>query len=111
MGQLSPETPKFQIVGTLHHFFGLLGEILRQGEGEVVGLLLRHRPFIRTGLDLVEQDVARPAELGRGAEVVEAGSGDGEFVQDQQILSPGDFCDKLSQKVDDCLICQFGHSL
>ena len=56
---LPADAEEFEIVGTLEHFFGLLGQILRQGEGKVVRLLLRHRPLIRAGLDLVEEDIAR----------------------------------------------------
>ena len=64
------DAEELEVVGTLEHLVRLLGQMLRQGEGEVVGLLLRHRPFVGPGLDLVEQDVAGPAELGGGAEVV-----------------------------------------
>jgi hypothetical protein len=90
LGQLPGE---FQVVRTLHGLVRLLGQISRQGQRKVVGLLLRHRTFIGAGLDLVQQHVPGPSKTGGGAEVIEAGGGLGEFVQDQQILSPGDFCD------------------
>ena len=54
-------------------------------------LLFRHRPLIGPGLDLVKENIARPAELGGGAEVVETGGRVGELVEDQQVLPPGDF--------------------
>jgi hypothetical protein len=69
------EAEEFEVVGTFEHLVRLPGQMLRQGEGEVVGFLLRHRPFISPGFDLVQQDVARPAESGGGAEVVKAGGG------------------------------------
>ena len=74
--------------------------MLRQGEGEVVRLLLRHRPFIRTGLDLVEQDIPRPAELGGGAEVVKAGGGVGEFGQNVCVMAPWNCGDQFSHNCE-----------
>ena len=85
------QAEKFQIVGTLEHLVGLLGEVLRQGEIEVVRLLFRDGALVGAGLDLVEQHIARPAEAGGGAEIPEAGGGGGEFVQNEEVLPPGNF--------------------
>ncbi len=85
--------------------------MLRQGQGEIVGLLLGDSAFVSPGLDLIQKDIARPAEPGGGAEVVQAGSGITQLVKNEQVLAPGNFCDKLSQKFDDRFICQFGCSL
>ena len=85
--------------------------MLRQGEGEIVRLLLGDGAFVSPGLDLIQEDIARPAEPGGGAEVVKPGDGITQFVKNEQVLAPGNFCDKLSQKFDDRFICQFGCSL
>jgi hypothetical protein len=111
LGQLSPETPEFRVAGTLHHFFGLLGKMLRQGKGKIVGFLFHNGAFVSPGLDLIQEDIAAPTELGGGAEVVKSGDGITQFVKNEQVLTPGNFCDKLSQKFDYCFICQFGCSL
>ena len=125
---LPADAEEFEVVGALEHLVGLLGQILRQGEREVVGLLLRHRPFVGAGLDLVEQDIARPAEAGGGAEVVEAGGGVGELCQElagdgpRELLRPS-CLQKLSMTVHSAIwhsLCQirprfaasqFSHSL
>ena len=39
-----------QMVGTPQHLFGLLGEMFRQGEGEIVGLTLFERALKGLGL-------------------------------------------------------------
>ena len=49
------------------------------GDGALVG----------SGLDLIQEDIAAPAKAGGGPEVVEAGAGVGELLEDQKILSPG----------------------
>ena len=48
------DAEELQAVGAFHHLVGLLGQILRQGEGEVVRLFLNDGAFIRPGLDLVQ---------------------------------------------------------
>src|SRR5579872_5316322 len=93
------EVEEFQVVRALHHFVGLLGEMLRQDEGEVVSLLHCYRTFIRSSLNLVEEDIATPAKLGSGTKVVQMSGGNGDLVEDQQVLPPGYFCDKLSQNL------------
>jgi hypothetical protein len=62
---------EFQAVGVLDHLIGLLGEVLRKDEAEVVGFLVGDRALVGAGLDLVEQDVARPPEAGGGMEIPE----------------------------------------
>lgn len=49
----APESEEFQVVAALHRLLGLLGKMLRQRELEIVRLLLRPRPLICAGLDLV----------------------------------------------------------
>ena len=86
--------------------------MLRQGEREVVGFLFRHGAFENTGFDLIEQDATAPAELGGGAEIVEAGGGVGKLIYDEPMVFPWNFCYKLPQKLG--LIAggfQFGYRL
>jgi hypothetical protein len=85
--------------------------VFREGKIEVVRLFLRDGAFISSGLDLIEQDIARPAETGGGAEIPQTGGGGGELVEDQQVLALWDFCDKLSQKFRCGLVGQFGYRL
>jgi len=99
-GPADPE--EFQAVGALDHLVGLLGKVLRKREAEVVGFLVGDRALVGAGLDLVEQDVARPPEAGGGMEIPEAGRGIGNLVENDQVLAPWDFCDELSQKFDGC---------
>jgi hypothetical protein len=82
------EAEEFEVVRTLEHFIGLLGEMLGKGEWEVVRLLVNDGALVGAGLDLVEKDVARPAEAGGGAEVPEASGRIGEFLEDQKIVPP-----------------------
>ena len=44
------DSQKLQIVGALQHLFGLLGELLRQGEREIVGLARFERALVGAGL-------------------------------------------------------------
>ncbi|OGS05085.1 MAG: hypothetical protein A3G41_04955 [Elusimicrobia bacterium RIFCSPLOWO2_12_FULL_59_9] len=74
-------------------------------------LFLCHRPFIGSGLDLIEKAIAGPAEPCGGVKVVEAGGRVGELIEDQQIVTPGNFCDKLSQKFNNIHFVQFGDTL
>jgi hypothetical protein len=69
-----------------------------KGEGEIVRLLLGDGALVGAGLGLIEQNIAQPAKLGSNAKVIEAGGGIVQFVQDQQIMTPGNFCDNPSQK-------------
>lgn len=105
------DAEKSQIVAALQHLVRLLREMLRQRESEVVRLLLPRRPFIRLRFDLVQQHAPAPAALRRGAEVVEPGSGIGELVQNQPVMAPRNFGDKLSQKFVSRVRPQFGRSL
>jgi hypothetical protein len=77
--------------------------LLPQGEADIVRLPFRDGTVVSTGLDLVEQDVARPTETGRGTEIPEASGGDGELIENKEVLAPGDLCDKLAQKRGDLL--------
>lgn len=86
---------KLQVVPALEHLVRLLRKVLRQGHFEVVGLLLFHRPLIRARLDLGQQHAAAPAALRGGAQVVEPGGGVFHLVDQQEVVSPGNFCDKL----------------
>ena len=74
-------------------------------------LLFGDGAFVGTGLDLIEQDIARPAEAGGGAEIPEAGGGGGELVQDEEVLAPGNLCNKLLQKLNGVAVLQFGDGL
>jgi len=65
------EAEEIEAVGVLEHLIRLLGEVFRQGEVEVVCLFVGDGAFVGPGFDLVEQDVARPAEAGGGAEIPE----------------------------------------
>ena len=105
------QAEELQVVGTLEHLVGLLGEVLRQREIEVVRLLFRDRAFVGTGLDLVEQDIARPTEAGGGAEIPKAGGGIRELVQDEEVLAPWNFCSNLLQKPSSVAVLQFGDRL
>ena len=76
--------------------------MLRKGEAEVVGFLVGDRALVGAGLDLVQQDVARPPQAGGGMEIPEAGHRIGDLIENDQVLAPWDFCDELSQKFDGC---------
>ena len=84
------DAKEFKVVGAFEHLFCLLGQMLREGEREVVRFLFQHRAFIRAGLDLVEQDIPRPAKARRGAEVIEAGGGGFDLFDDLDMMSPRD---------------------
>jgi hypothetical protein len=89
-----------------------LGQRPQQGEIEVVSLLLRDRALVGTGLDLIEQHIARPAKAGGGSEIPEAGGRVGELVEDEAVMSPWNFCNKLLQKLARFdATSYFGHSL
>ena len=103
------DAEEFEVVGAFEHLVRLLGKMLRQGEGEIVGFLLRDGAFVSAGLDLVEQDIARPAEAGGGAEIPEAGGGVGELASGLQRVVPREL---LRQAVAEMLVSQqFGHRL
>ena len=55
-----------------------------------MGLLFLHRAFVGASLDLIEQHVATPAALGRGAEVIEAAGGIVDLAQHKDMMPPGD---------------------
>jgi hypothetical protein len=63
-----------------------------------VGLFIGDCAFVGTGLDLVEQNISSPSETCCGLKIPKARERRWHFVEDNQILSPGDFCDKPSQK-------------
>ena len=63
-----------------------------------MGFAFRQRALVGAGFDLVEQYGTAPAEAGRGLEVIETGSGVFGLVENEQVMPPGDFCDKLPQK-------------
>ncbi len=92
------EAEKLQVVAALERLLGLFRQMLRQRGGKIVRLARLEGALIGTGLDLVEQDIAAPAEARRGAEGVKPGRGSGSLIENQEILSPRDFCDKLPQK-------------
>ena len=85
--------------------------MLGQGEREVVRLLFLHGALVGAGLDLVEQDTARPAKLRRGAQVEKAGGGVSDLVENQKVMTPRNLCDKLPQNSIVAALIQFGHSL
>ena len=87
------DAEELQVVAALEHLVRLLGEMLRQGEREVVRLLFLDSALIGAGFDLVEQDIARPAELRGGAQVVEAGGGVGHLVKNESMMAPGNLRD------------------
>ncbi len=62
-------------------------------------LLFFYRALISAGFDLVEQDAARPAELRGGAEIVEAGGGIGDLVENESVMAPGTCCDQFSHRL------------
>ena len=105
------EAEEVETVGAFQHLVGLLRVVFREGEVEVVCFLVRDGALIGTGLDLVEQDIARPAETGGGAEIPQPGGGFGELVEDQEVLAPGDFRDQQSQKFNRGFGGQFGYWL
>jgi len=63
-------------------------KVLREGEVEVVGLLFRDGTLVGTGLDLIEQDIARPAEAGGGAEIPKAGGGGAHAEERVRVVAP-----------------------
>src|ERR671925_1496025 len=67
------------------------------GSREIVRLSVRQRPLISSGLNLIKQNVAAPAEFSRGAEVVETGNGVFAAIQEQHVVTPWNFCNKLLQ--------------
>ena len=91
------------MTGRMEEYHRLLRKVLRQGEIEVVRLFLRDGALVSTGLDLVEQHIARPAEAGGGAEIPKAGCGDFDLLEEFDVVSPGDrgkqFWNKLCQKL------------
>ena len=96
------DSEELEVVGTLEHFFGLLGEVLGKGESEVVGFFIGDCAFVGSGLDLVEQNISSPSEAGCGLQIPKARYGCGYLVDDKQILTPRNFCDKSSQKWNNC---------
>ena len=60
-------------------------------------LLFLHSALVGVGFDLVKQDIAGPAELRSGTQVVEAGSGISHLVENESMMAPGNLRDKLSQ--------------
>ena len=105
------EAEKIQTVGAFEHLIRLLREVFRQSEIEVVRFLFRDGTFVGTGLDLIEQDITRPAEAGGGAEIPQPADGIGELVEDQQVLAPWNFRDKLSQNFNRGFSGHFGYRL
>ncbi|OQB96671.1 MAG: hypothetical protein BWX86_00635 [Verrucomicrobia bacterium ADurb.Bin122] len=96
---LAVDAEEFEAVTGLECFLGLLREGCRQRRGEVVGFAFRERALVGAGFDLVEQYGTAPAEASRGLEVIETGSGVFGLVENEQVMAPGDFCDKLPQKL------------
>jgi hypothetical protein len=82
------DTKEFEVVGTLQHLICLLGKMLRQGEREIVRLLLLDSSVICTGFNLVEQYISRPTKTGSSPQVVESGSRVSEFCQHISMMSP-----------------------
>jgi len=74
------DAQEFQVVAALQHFIRLLREIFGQSQREVVRLLFGDGTLVSAGLDLIKQDIPRPAEARGGAEIPEAGGWVGEFV-------------------------------
>ena len=64
-----------------------------------MGLALLHRPLEGSRFDLVEQDIAAPAQLRGGLEVVEAGGGIGRLFQQKHMMSPRDRTDQISHSL------------
>jgi len=81
---------ELQIVSALHHPAGLLGQVFRQGEGKIVGLLVFDRACVGAGFDLVKQHAAASAELGGSAEVIKAGGGGFDLLELLDVMAPGD---------------------
>jgi hypothetical protein len=73
--------------------------VLRQGEIEFVCLLLSYSVFLGTGLDLVEQDITRPAEAGGGAEIPEAGGWVCDPEKSVRMMDPRDAGNHFSHNV------------
>jgi len=84
------EAEKFEVVAALERFLGLLGKVFREGGREVVRLARSEGTLESPGLDLVEQDVAGTAEPRGGAEVVEAGGGGFDLLDDLDVVPPRD---------------------
>ena len=60
------DSEELEVVGTLEHFLGLLGEVCGESETEVVRFFIGDCAFVGTGLDLVEQNISSPSEAGCG---------------------------------------------
>src|SRR5262249_6123286 len=86
--QRAAKAEEFEIVAAFERFLRLLRKMRRQRPSEIVRLFLRARPLISGGLDLVQQDVARPAELRGGLEVVKPGGGSFDLFQQFQVMTP-----------------------
>ena len=57
---------------------------------EIVRFLLGDGPFVCIVLDLIEQDVAGPTELGNRTEVVQPRGGVLDFLEQFDVMAPGD---------------------
>ena len=93
------QAEELQVVTALHHFVRLFGEMLREGEGEVMRLLFLDGALVGAGFDLVEQNAAGPAELRGGAEIVEAGGWVGERGKQIGVMSPRNRHDQFSHSL------------
>ncbi len=64
-------------------------------------LLLCDRAFVDAGLDLIDRHITRPAKAGGGEEIPEAGGRGFDFLEQFDVVSPGDgskqFWHKLCQ--------------
>jgi hypothetical protein len=76
-----------------------LGQKIRQGKLEVVRLFFGYRPFIGAGLDLIEQDMARPAELRGGPQVPKTGGRGRDLLHDLDVVPPRYGQEKFSHKL------------
>jgi hypothetical protein len=73
---------------TQQRLFGLLCKMLRQHLWEVMALAFGPGSFMGLRLDLVQQQVATPAEAGRGLQVVQALRGLLNFCQQVDVMAP-----------------------
>ena len=84
-----PDAKEIDVVAALEDFVGLLGHRLREGDPEVVRFLFRDSSFVGLSFDLIEQNVATPAELRGSAQVVEPGGGVGNPCERIRMVTPG----------------------
>lgn len=62
-----------------------------------MGFLLLLGPLVGFGFDLIQEHAARPAELRRGAQVVQTSSRSLDLIEQLDVMAPGNSCNSLLQ--------------